>query len=157
MDSLTHLSWMPLQISNTTLVFDGGSNDTPPLTKPINADGVRHPWVSLRIIDGDLFVPDEPTPAVVSMYEVPFGSHTPFLRPPRKVMLSITAMDKFKRSIHFCKYLGSAYDAQKAPYVRGVRKLMFSTKKNYLLGTQPKRGSRVIQEKTYHVFVMPPP
>jgi len=33
---------------------------------------------------------------------------------------------------------------------------MFSSKKNCLLGTQPKRGNRGIREKTYHASIMPP-
>ena len=118
LNSLDNLSWTPLQISNTTLVFDGGSKHTPPLTKLINPDGLRHPWVSLRIVDGDLYVHNKPNPEFGLIYDVPVGFHTPFLRPPRKATLSITGMDNFETSHHFFECLCSAYAAQKAPYVR---------------------------------------
>ena len=156
LDSLAHLSWTPLQISHTTLVFDGGSKHTPPLTEPIKSEGLRHPWVSLRIVDGDLYVPDEPNPKFGLIYDVPVGFHTPFIQPPRKETLSMTGLCNFEMSRHFCECLNSAYAAQKTPYVRGVRKVMFSSKKNCLLGTQPKRGNRGIREKTYHASIMPP-
>ena len=74
-----------------------------------------HRWVSLRVVDSELYVPDEPNPEFGLIYDVPVGFRTPFLQPPRKATLSITGMGNIEMSHHFCECLRSAYAAQKAP------------------------------------------
>ena len=110
--------WSDNELEGVTLVFDGGVDDTPPISAPA---GVK--WTSLRISDGDLYVADTLDDSKGLIYPISEGV-SPLMRLPRKSALSMTKMDDIKENKRFCTALHSAAHAQRYPLKRVKKKIV---------------------------------
>jgi hypothetical protein len=146
--------WTLAELKSKDLVFDGGDDNTEPLTEPVSKKSKHKSWCSLRICDGELYVADTKR-SNMGLVHFDQNGDTVFIRAPRKAALEITKMSDEKVLTKYCKSLHYAEMAQRGSLFRSVDKGVYTDSKYGCAGVQPCRASPGVRDASYHKRSMP--
>lgn len=149
-DDLAHVTrWSPQDLNDSTVVFDGGEQDCPPIQPPT---GIK--WTSSRVSQ-TMFIPDSPPDLGLTFFEK--GDKNPvFVRVPRSTSISMTGIhDPIKANV-IRDALLSAIHHTKSTNTRGKNRQTFSPRPIANLGAQACRNKKGISANSYHKSLMQP-